>query len=938
MSDPLIKSLGRISGPLLKDNLLRQGTDLAFETDLLYLNVTDKRIGINTDAPVYTLDVIGTTKTPDLSTPNTAFLANFVVATPDSSFTPTVGDATISPLQDNPEVLFNRITTDSLDFNENYIASFDGANIVFSPAGTGSIDLQASTHISGDLYVTGNIALNGDLRTLSNLIIGDQSTDTVSLIAKFGTGLRPVEDDTFDLGEPDFQWRDFYGTVVAVDDAFSVGNFSISPLGNISVPSGSITISPADPDPTVFFEQINTSGLDFNGNVISSLDGQDIVLVASGTGTIELNGNTNVVGDLSITENLTVDGDVDFPSELSLGNGVDTEIIINSSIEGDLIPDQTLLYDIGSLDFRWNSVYVDTAYINQTSIIADITLTPNGNVSVDSGSIIIQSNVDAQFEQILTSGFNINGNVIESVAGQNIIFNPTGTGIVDLNSDTNITGSVSVTNNLTVNTDIDVNGDVTLGDGTTTTINAKLQNSLIPDQNVAYNIGSSDFRWSEVYVSNAFIAQTSRVADFTLSNQGNISVSLGSITIDSALDAQFEQILTGSFDINGNVIQSINNQNIIFDTSGSGTIDLNSDTNVTGTLTVSDDLLVNNDFIVTENSILGDGTITTINAKLQNNLIPDDDIIYDIGSSAHRWKSIYSNTAIVSNSLEVADFSIDFQGNIENNSGSIFVNVLGNNPTAFFNKIENSSLFFDGNLISSFENQDIVLDPSGTGSINLLADTKLFGDLDVSGNINLDGNLSTTSNIIIGDQIVDVIIINTDFTQEINPGQDITYDLGTALKRWSNLYVDSTTPIENYVISNTLTVDNSFFIDGINSALRPVTTGTALNLLPGSGSTIIESIKFEDDTITNLENTPLTLTATGIGYYRFSGNNGIVLPAGDTSTRPSTPEVGDTRWNTQLGYLECFDGNVYQLSTGPSNVATIEFMEDATNLYALILG
>ena len=796
MSDPLIKSLGRISGPLLKDNLLRQGTDLAFETDLLYLNVNDLRIGINTDSPVYDLDVNGTTNSPTLETPNTAFIANFAVATPASSFTPTSGDTTISPLQENPTVLFNRITTDLLDINDNYIASFNGENIVFSPAGTGSIDLLANTNIAGDLYVSGNITVDGDLSTISNLVIGDQSTDTVSIVAKFGTGLRPTEDATYDLGEEGFQWRDLYGTVVSVDDDFAVGNFSISPLGNISVPSGSITIIPADPNPTVFFEEINTSDLNFNGNVISSIDGQDIVLFASGTGTIDLNGNTNTTGDLFVSNNLIVDNDLLVPENLTLGNGVDTEIIVNASMDGDLIPSADITYDVGSSSFRWSTIYVDNAYIDQTSTVANFTLSDNGNISVASGSITIKSAVDAQFEQIITSSFNIDGNVIQSVNDQNIIFDPSGTGTVDLNGNTNVSGDVGVTDNLLVNNNVNIIGDVTLGDSTT----------------------------------------------------------------------------------------------------------------------------------------------TIINAKLQNNLIPDTDIAYDIGSSNLRWKSIFSNTASVSTLLSVADFDISNQGNITNDTGSIIVDILGTNPTAFFNRIENSDLFFDGNLISSFDDADIILDTSGTGSINLLANTKLFGDLDVSGDINLDGNLSTTSNIIIGDEIVDVVIINADFTQEINPGQDLTYDLGTAQKRWSELYIDSTSVIENYNIFDTLSVNNTFVIDGVNAELKPSQTNTDLNFLPVDNNTIIERIQFNANTITNLENTPLTLSATGIGYYRFSGNNGVIVPQGDTSTRPQTPEVGDTRWNTELGFLECFNGEVYQIATGPSNIATAEFMEDAINSFALILG
>ena len=42
---------GRISGPLLKSNLVRNGVNLAFETDLLYLDVNNNRVGIKTANP-----------------------------------------------------------------------------------------------------------------------------------------------------------------------------------------------------------------------------------------------------------------------------------------------------------------------------------------------------------------------------------------------------------------------------------------------------------------------------------------------------------------------------------------------------------------------------------------------------------------------------------------------------------------------------------------------------------------------------------------------------------------------------------------------------------------------------------------------------------------------------------------------------------------------
>jgi len=53
-------AIGRISGQMLKSNLLRSGTDLAFETTLLVLDVTNSRVGIGTASPATTFHVSAT--------------------------------------------------------------------------------------------------------------------------------------------------------------------------------------------------------------------------------------------------------------------------------------------------------------------------------------------------------------------------------------------------------------------------------------------------------------------------------------------------------------------------------------------------------------------------------------------------------------------------------------------------------------------------------------------------------------------------------------------------------------------------------------------------------------------------------------------------------------------------------------------------------------
>ena len=54
-------AIGRISGQMLKANLERSGTDLAFETNLLALDVTNSRVGIGTASPLHKLHVYGDT-------------------------------------------------------------------------------------------------------------------------------------------------------------------------------------------------------------------------------------------------------------------------------------------------------------------------------------------------------------------------------------------------------------------------------------------------------------------------------------------------------------------------------------------------------------------------------------------------------------------------------------------------------------------------------------------------------------------------------------------------------------------------------------------------------------------------------------------------------------------------------------------------------------
>ena len=63
--------LGKVAGTMLKDNLVRNGVDLVVDGNLMYFDVSNRRVGINTTLPGNTLTVNGS------ATINTLYANNF---------------------------------------------------------------------------------------------------------------------------------------------------------------------------------------------------------------------------------------------------------------------------------------------------------------------------------------------------------------------------------------------------------------------------------------------------------------------------------------------------------------------------------------------------------------------------------------------------------------------------------------------------------------------------------------------------------------------------------------------------------------------------------------------------------------------------------------------------------------------------------------------
>jgi len=273
------RELGRISGPLLADNLKRNGIDLAFETNLLYFDVTNNRIGINFNSPTTDLFVNSTTNAPIVRIDTEADFANFVVNT--NTISATTGSITISPDQSSdPTIVVPTLSTANLNFNTTCIQSTLTSDDINFTA-TGSINLNNDVYITGDLHATGSITFDG------NITFGNEPTDTVTFDAEVASDILPSETLKDNLGYTNNQWlaeysTNLYATLTNINNRLSSNDITIGSVHLTNNQIYNIT-----PDSSVVFSPngagvVNLNNfLTFKDNTISNTSGTVLTFAQS---------------------------------------------------------------------------------------------------------------------------------------------------------------------------------------------------------------------------------------------------------------------------------------------------------------------------------------------------------------------------------------------------------------------------------------------------------------------------------------------------------------------------------------------------------------------------------------------------------------------------------------------------------------------------------
>ena len=436
-------AVGRITGPLLKANLLRDGVDLAFETDLLYLDVNNKRVGIKTSTPQYDLDVNNTIRATNLVASTEATFASFTFN--GNTISSTNSTINLTPSGTNPVVYQGRLEVGYWDiYGSTITLTQPNTDINLNPTGTGIVNVNANMLVNGNIHATGDISADGDIQ------LGNQSTDTITFTGEIASDIIPSLDNTYDLGSPTLQWANVYAYAVNTAN-FNVGNIGFS--GNTITttnPNGDLILT-ANGTGSVVFEQLKIT----NNQISATQANQSIILQPQGTGNVQINSTTSLripVGTTSQRPDPASTGMIRYNTNLERYEGYNGSYWLAlggvSDVAGDTFITAELVPGAGDNVIRFYNNKVLTAFIdsdkfytnrfetsnlritnNEITTIApatDIVMPTTGSKGVRIGNLRFFNNTITNTVNDAVTVFNGTGDGYFKIAGTNGFVMPTG--------------------------------------------------------------------------------------------------------------------------------------------------------------------------------------------------------------------------------------------------------------------------------------------------------------------------------------------------------------------------------------------------------------------------------------------------------------------------------------------------------------------------------
>ena len=521
-------AIGRISGSVLKSNLTRNGVDLAFETNLLYLDVTNNRVGIGTSEPSTALHIVGnTTITGDLSVSgNIVFEAASINSLDTGAIS--IDDNTIAGYRSNEDIIVSAAGTGRIILKNTLVA-----NTIESDDST-AIQINDGVNVSGTLnaktLITNTISSEDSSAIQINDAVNASGTITAAGFVTHGTSGNITGVNNIELN----QISSNDSTAVQVADDMNVSGILTAPTfvtNNISsADSSAIQIN----DAVNVSGTLTATGLVANGITYPSSDGSaNQVLTTNGSGVLSFT-------SLSAFTGITFVGDDSTGSTI---NTAETFKIVGGSnitttVSGDTLtingsnPAQGITFigdDSTGTQVSDGESFKIAGGTGITTAVSGDTLTITGSsaqgitfVGDDSSGTAV---ADGGTLQIVGAGSvttAMSGNILTITGTSSIDSLNTGGLLID---DNKITGSRS-------NEDIEIS---TSGTGVITT-NA----SIIPTTDDAVDLGSLTKRFRKGY----FGSGTVYIGDQTISSSKTGLIFSGRINTPSSMLDETAKIIS----------------------------------------------------------------------------------------------------------------------------------------------------------------------------------------------------------------------------------------------------------------------------------------------------------------------------------------------------------------------------------------------------------
>ena len=881
--------MGRISGGALADNLLRNGVDLAFETQLLYFDVTNQRVGINTNGPVADLNSPNNLRSVNFKTTTTSTFPNYTIS--GNTIQNTIGTIYLQPNQaSNPQILTSRVGTANLYVSNQLIQNYiNNSDINLSPVAGGQttftttqVNIQSNGTTNGDLHATGDITWDGNI-TLGN----DLANDKINFAAEISSDILPSASVTDNLGSSSLNWSTLYSVNVNAANNIDTTNLTVNGINLFFSPSNTIYVSVNGSD--------TNSGTHLHSTYLTLT--KALSVATSGTEITIFPGTYTEPFPLIIPQGVTVKG-TSIRSTIiqpTAGTQSNDAFLLNGDTTVEFLTIQNFYYNSSAntgYAFRFaNSFHTDyrSPYIANITVITKGSITsvsdPRGFNQGDAGRgllldgsvalltsssiptmlcysvTLITPNADAI---IATNGVRLewlNGftyfakiglHLLNGTAGrynQGAVF---GAEVRSINS-ANIYGTYGViadgANTLAylvghnfgyIGADGDFNNDKSkaIQDHEVQQLNSGVVYWESTDQ-------AGNFRIGNIFNVNQTTGEINVVSQtINVTSGGSIVLQSGlNVTIINAVE-----IATGNIVISGNTIQSIPGDiNFI---SATNDLEFKSNTTISGLTAV----------VTQDSSLLGNTTFgssfantLTFSASIPQTFLPNANGTLYLGSSNYRWATLYN-------------YLTDIGG----------VTQISNNT-----------------ITTLTTDTDLKLQANGSGNIHIYQNVQTNQNFTVNTNLVINGSTSLQNTSITG-----ITTLTGDFNQTLDSNTYIT-----------GLFANNNIQING---SNSYLQVSNFQIQNNNIS---ITTGnTDLQFTPsGTGAVNIEYLKFYNNSITNIGPygyRDITLTPTGAGNLVINSSKSLVLPNGTDSTNVLSTN-GQIRYNTTNNNIEGYASTGY---------------------------